>query len=227
MKVALVLPTVLGVLLCSAKQTNEAETLLKEALQATQDFTAVLKTVKDKTSAEAAVPKLDATAKKWLGGVEALDKLASSKDQQLEKLWKEKYEKLLNANFGLLTMELERLEKMPELMKICEKSETFKNTFGLEVLGEQKVTRAKLDVQTLEKAVLTYQVNNGQYPQNLKALAEKQPGGGAALIKEPLLVDPWGQPYLFEPNTRHPKTDVPLIYSKGPPGKNMVIRNWN
>jgi general secretion pathway protein G len=96
-------------------------------------------------------------------------------------------------------------------------------------LADANVKKAKTDVLTLEKAATTYYTNSGGvYPQNLQILAEVDPQTGrAALIKETMLVDPWGQPYQIDVGTLHPKTRIPLIYSPGPPGHNQPIRNWD
>jgi general secretion pathway protein G len=95
-------------------------------------------------------------------------------------------------------------------------------------LADANIKKAKTDVLTLEKAATTYYLSGGNYPQNLQILAEvDQQTGRAALIKENMLTDPWGQPYVIDPGTLHPKTRIPLIYSPGPPGHNQPIRNWD
>jgi hypothetical protein len=41
------------------------------------------------------------------------------------------------------------------------------------------------------------------------------------------LLDPWGRPYVYDPNETHPKSPRPLLYSQGAePGKSPRIRNW-
>jgi len=95
------------------------------------------------------------------------------------------------------------------------------------VLGETQEKRAKMDVMSIEKAVLTFKTNYGYYPQDLQTLVNVQPNGSPALLKESVLVDPWQQPYIYEPTNLHPKTAMPHVYSNGTPGKNMVISNWD
>jgi general secretion pathway protein G len=93
-------------------------------------------------------------------------------------------------------------------------------------LEDSKESRANLDVKTLEKAASAYYVKNFAYPQSIAILAERQQDGGAAYIDESLLKDPWGQDYIIDNGQTNQKTLMPLIYSPGPPGKNMQIRNW-
>src|SRR5262249_21314027 len=95
------------------------------------------------------------------------------------------------------------------------------------VLAGSREDRAKLDVKSLESAVTTYYTRKGYYPETLQQLAQRQEDGGAALLTEKALIDPWNQPYVYEPNTKHPTTDRPLIYSNGPPGMNKRISNWD
>jgi general secretion pathway protein G len=95
-------------------------------------------------------------------------------------------------------------------------------------LSDANVSKAKLDVKTIEQAVSAYQIKNGgQFPQSVQSLAERQQDGGPAYIKDNLILDPWGNPYILDVGSKHPQTDIPLIYSQGPPGMNQPIRNWD
>jgi general secretion pathway protein G len=94
------------------------------------------------------------------------------------------------------------------------------------VLDDQHVNRAKLDVNSLQKAVEVWKVKYRDYPQSLQVLAEPGPNGEAALVKDEGLTDPWGQPYMYDPSQRHPKTHVPHIWSNGPPSHPQMIDNW-
>ena len=90
------------------------------------------------------------------------------------------------------------------------------------------VTRARLGMKDLDKAVTNYRIRNKTWPANLEALTEQQPDGTKADLAAGALVDPWGHPYHYEPSDRQPDTDQPLIWSEGPspgqPGSKMV--NW-
>jgi hypothetical protein len=227
MKIILGLPAILAVTLCSVQQPDDPEKLLKESLQAMQDVTAVLKAVKDKTTAKAAVTKLDAPSKQWIRVSLAIDKLEKSKAEQLYKL-KEKQQNLFAYAFDLLAAELKRLDREPELFMICNKNEAFNEAFGQGVSVEGQCIKARIDLKILEHAAVAYRMKNkGIFPDNLAILIYEQDDGGPAYIQKSRLVDPWGLPYVYDVNQRHPETKLPLIYSKGPPGLNMPVRNWD
>jgi general secretion pathway protein G len=97
------------------------------------------------------------------------------------------------------------------------------------VLAGTREDRAKLDVQSLETAVTTYYTRKGYYPQSLQELTQRDPTDNSpALLKDQkVLMDPWNQPYVYDPNTRHQNTDRPLIYSNGPPNSGKRISNWD
>lgn len=95
-------------------------------------------------------------------------------------------------------------------------------------LADANIKRAHMDVKTIEKAVIAYKINNsGQEPPDLLTLTKRQPNGQAASLDASMLTDPWGNAYVYEPGTKHQDTDIPLIYSNGPPNQQMVIRNWS
>src|SRR5207244_8253054 len=76
--------------------------------------------------------------------------------------------------------------------------------------------RAWMDVKTLEKAVMSYQLKNGAWPERLEVLT-RRPAGSEPLLEPGALDDPWGQPYRYNPARRNPNTNIPLIWSDGPP----------
>jgi hypothetical protein len=88
-------------------------------------------------------------------------------------------------------------------------------------------TRARMEVRSIEQAAKTYWNNNGVYPESLQDLTTRQPNGSAPLLKPQALLDPWNQPYRYEPANRHRDSDNPHIYSPGEPGKNQPISNWD
>ena len=97
----------------------------------------------------------------------------------------------------------------------------------LNYLDNAKRDRAKVDVQTLQQAIEAYKSEHGQYPQNLQTLTmPDQASGSFATLEQKALIDPWGNPYHFDPSTQHPQTGRPKVYSNGPPGRNMIISNW-
>jgi hypothetical protein len=86
---------------------------------------------------------------------------------------------------------------------------------------------AGIGVRNIEQAVEGFNMRYGDYPPDLLTLTqpiENKP----AVLEEHALLDPWGRPYNYEPDNRHPLTGKPLVYSHGPtPGDpNSRITNW-
>lgn len=96
-------------------------------------------------------------------------------------------------------------------------------------LDDSRVSRAQIDVKTLEKAAVAFKVKHGQYPNNLAILADIQQDGSSAYISPESLKDPWGNDYHINPDELHPTTRMPAIYSNGDPTapNSRPIRNWN
>jgi hypothetical protein len=86
--------------------------------------------------------------------------------------------------------------------------------------------RAKVDIKILETAVMKYFVDNGVYPQSLQILTQPDPNGNRAALELKDLIDPWNQPYVFDPSQLDQRTGRPRIFSQGPPGENLPINNW-
>jgi len=103
----------------------------------------------------------------------------------------------------------------------------------IEVQREEKakINRAKLDIKTLDQAVITYRDRHkGLYwPQLLEILAEPDPEDNSPPIlnDKTVLVDPWGNPYNYEPASVSPSVEKPKIWSTGPPDKQMMITNFD
>ncbi len=86
--------------------------------------------------------------------------------------------------------------------------------------------QAKRGVVTLQRAVNNYALNEKRWPATLQEVCEPSPVRQFKYALTRDLLDPWGRPFEYEPDTRHPNTNMPLIYSHGPPGMNKPIRNW-
>lgn len=93
----------------------------------------------------------------------------------------------------------------------------------LNYLDTAKEKAAVAGIQKLETAVGTYKVDHGDYPADLSLLILPEEGKPARL-EEKDLRDPWQQPYIYEPNNRHPTVGKPHIYSTG--GGAKVISNF-
>lgn len=100
---------------------------------------------------------------------------------------------------------------------------------------QARITKAKLDISSLETALEMYKADNYQYPstdQGLEALVTKPSGSPqprnynrGGYIKK-LKKDPWGKEYLYLMPGTHGDID---LYSLGPDNQpsDDDIGNWN
>jgi general secretion pathway protein G len=103
---------------------------------------------------------------------------------------------------------------------------------------EAKITKAKVDIKSIEEALGLFKLDNGFFPsteQGLKALVTKPEVGqipakfpaGGYLKKAPL--DPWGKPYAYLSPGAHGDYDLISFGADGEPGgegKNADINHW-
>ena len=107
--------------------------------------------------------------------------------------------------------------------------------------GEARTTRAVIEIETLEKALKLYKMDNGFYPsteQGLSALVTKPTTGripenwreGGYLEKGALPKDPWKRDYLYmSPGVHLPEFDLwsyGLDGEEGGEGENADVTNW-
>jgi general secretion pathway protein G len=93
----------------------------------------------------------------------------------------------------------------------------------LRYLEDARVDKARIDIKTIEASVERYKVKMREFPPTLETMA--QPSENMpAYIEESLLVDPWGHPYTYEPETLNPNTGKPKIFTTAPNGE--TIANW-
>jgi len=64
-------------------------------------------------------------------------------------------------------------------------------------VAKERIAKAKL--QALTQATEMYKLNNDDYPASLEQLAQPQPSGHPAIIQADQLLDPWNQPYGYNP----------------------------
>jgi general secretion pathway protein G len=92
-------------------------------------------------------------------------------------------------------------------------------------LEDSKDNVAKLKIKNIETAVDAYKLKQGNFPETLQILAEPS-DGKPAYLEDAALLDPWDQPFQYQPHTTNPRNGKPLIFSNGAPGTNKQIRNW-
>jgi hypothetical protein len=215
---------------CSNTAFKEAFYRLDDAvadcLRSVQGLTAILRGIKDVASAEAATRELQGPADEWLPVAVALHRLQNKVPGpgQLPT----KRDKALAYAFDLLAAEVKRLDSEPPLFATCTQSKPFREMFGEATSPEGKLAKALVDVKILEQAVAAYRVSHdGRVPSYLWQLTQEQVNGVPPLVAKQRLVDPWGKPYVYDVSKRSPPPGtLPLIMSKGPPGQNLSIRNW-
>jgi hypothetical protein len=201
------------------------EKLVKENLKAVEDVTAVLKTVKDKDTAEIVVPRLEIVMKRLEATNDAIKKIPGN-DAELVKANKA-FAKELKAAREALAAELHRIHfKSPAWAWAQFNGKGAPKNVAV---AQADIVNARLDIKGLDQAVTAYYLRKHFYPETLKVLCERDPiDNSPALLKgEEVLMDPWGNAYIYEPQTLNPKTDKPLIWTAGPPGSSIRISNWD
>lgn len=104
----------------------------------------------------------------------------------------------------------------------------------LKRVDQARVAKAENDIRSLETALDTYKLDNGEYPsteQGLGALLQKPttspiPSGWNGPYVKQLPKDPWGNFYQYEMPGKH-GNDSYDVWSKGAPGDKKEIGNWN
>jgi hypothetical protein len=230
MKLALLPPCLWLAVAGATGGEGELETIVKDKLKCLREVTAALHPVKDGKSAQAALARLEASLERLIVCDETLADRRVIEQLRTGKL-AAKYEPQLADAEAALHKELERLAKEPAAHRALAEDAAWKRWQAARaevasVLTQDRVSKAKVDIVSLEKAVQAFNAKHGRFPDSLKQLTEND-GDNPAMLKVEALIDPWGQAYQFEPNNLNPKTRTPLIYSQGPPGQNMPIRNWD
>jgi len=90
---------------------------------------------------------------------------------------------------------------------------------------EGKVAAAKVQLRDLTKALDAFRLAAGAYPADLQALAQPQ-DDRAPLVQVSALVDPWGQPYQYDPLGPENQGKRPDVWTVRPGGNGTKIGNW-
>ena len=104
--------------------------------------------------------------------------------------------------------------------------------------GEKaKITKAKVDISTIESALDAYKLSNDNYPstsQGLEALVTAPTGADASKYQrggyiKKLPNDPWGRPYLYASPGQHGDVDIWTLGAdnkEGGEGADADIASW-
>jgi len=97
--------------------------------------------------------------------------------------------------------------------------------YVLQSYEEAKLSRAKIDAEGLSSKVEEYRLKNDQYPANIQALTQQQPGGGSPLVPPDKTRDPWGKEYQIDPNGPHNGGLKADVFTTSPKGQ--IIGNFS
>ncbi|HEX4590046.1 MAG TPA: type II secretion system protein GspG [Gemmataceae bacterium] len=96
--------------------------------------------------------------------------------------------------------------------------------FYMRYLEDAKVSRAKADVKTIEKAAEAYELRFGQRPESLQQLSSP-PEGGKPYIEADQLKDPWGKDYSYDASGGRSGGNHPDVWTTTPDGS-TTIGSW-
>lgn len=102
-------------------------------------------------------------------------------------------------------------------------------------VGKSEIKTAKAQIESLEKALDLYRLDNGHYPDTemgLKALNAKpdnEPKWQGPYLKKDVPLDPWSRPYIYKQPGEHGEFDLFSLGKDGQPGgegDGADITNW-
>ena len=204
---------VIALLAPARAPTEDAEAVRKESLKLISDLADILKSVKDKAGAEAALPKLKAIDQRLTAQKKKLNDLKLSDEEltQVETRLKDSSAATLKA----WEPELQRVEKLPEVYALLVKEVAY-----FKELDEAKTTLARVRIQLIDFVIREYQQNTNELPKSLKVLTA---GDKPALAADALL-DPWKKPFQYDAAGPKNKGKKPDVWTVTPDKR--VIGNW-
>ena len=91
-------------------------------------------------------------------------------------------------------------------------------------IGQSRIDTAKAQMKVIERACQTYKLKYGDWPESLEVLAQMQPDGQPPFMEAEKILDPWGQPYQYDPSGDNNRGLNPDIWFIDPDGN--MIGNW-
>jgi general secretion pathway protein G len=93
------------------------------------------------------------------------------------------------------------------------------------VFADTKKDTASLQIKALMDACGIYSTrHNGNFPDSLEQLLQKDETGGPWLESRDKLIDPWGRPYQYQKVGTHNQVGKPDISTQAPDG--TMIGSW-
>jgi hypothetical protein len=94
-----------------------------------------------------------------------------------------------------------------------------------EAQAETKKSTARVHADRIGQACDVYKLKNGQYPPNLEALTQVDAQGDGPYLADPkTIIDPWGNPYQYDPAGPHHNGQKADVWAVGPDGQ--MYGNW-
>lgn len=91
-------------------------------------------------------------------------------------------------------------------------------------LDDAKEGTAKSQAAELAKACQGFQIQNGRYPDSLQELTAP-PNGGRPYVEPEKLLDPWGNPFQYDPQGPNNNGLKPDVFTTNP-SSGATIGNW-
>jgi hypothetical protein len=201
-----------------ARAQEVSDRLIEEEIAINEGVAAALKPVVDEKTAKAALPALQALAKRQ-GMLDAQRAVIGPVPPQVAEALAKKYGQKRDAARKAVQSEIVRVAKLPGVYALYADLCFFKATEA------ERMEVARLRVKTLTLCLDLYKVKNGDYPKSLEQLAREQPDGGSPLLPPEGLTDPWGGRFHYDPagpKNMGLRADVWAV----PPGKAEPIGNW-
>jgi hypothetical protein len=216
-----ILCAAVAVVFLGAARADEknVEMIIEDWVKAEESLVNVLKSIKDKPSAEAALPKLTALDRLLPQSREAVKRSEPGADSEEGKALAEKFGKRVEQAKKQREVEYQRLNGQLDAYRVVQDNPLIKE------LQEDAEDRAKSGANTLNNASEAFRLKYSYYPSKLEELV-KPPNGAPFVLKE-ALTDPFGRSYQYDPagpKNNGLKTDV---WSLGPRHvKDKIIGNW-
>jgi general secretion pathway protein G len=217
------LATIALIFILSVAHADEQQMsqIAEKSATAAEELVSALKSVKDKATANSALPKVSELGS-LLRQCQQASKLASTDvTKEALKAISDKFAERQKRAEKQLQAEAKRVEAISEAYAVLRDTTFFKL-----VEDRRREERASAELKTLTTAVVSYKLKYGEFPDKLEQLV-KPPDGAPFLKSKDALLDPWGRPYEYDANGPKHKGFLIDIWSLGSRlKKGPIIGNW-